>query len=167
MKLAIAAAAVVTAAIATTGSAATGSAATSLARPAAAACSTQKTTVKGHTAYIFCGPATGTLSVGGTTYSFHGGTCIKGSTLIVAIGAASPDSEFAAALFPPWWRANRAFEAAASAGAGVGVGLWPSILIVRGRTEDLSARLRAAGAVLVVQAGAFVPCRIPGEGVTP
>jgi len=89
------------------------------------------------------------------------------ATLIVAIGAASPDSEFAAALFPPWWRANRAFEAAASAGAVVGVGLWPSILIVRGRTEDLSARLRAAGAVLVVQAGAFVPCRIPGEGVTP
>ena len=91
MKLAIAAAAVLTAAIATNGSAATGSAATALARPAAAACSAQRTTVKGHTAYIFCGPATGTLSVGGTTYSFHGGTCIKGSTLIVAIGESVED----------------------------------------------------------------------------
>jgi hypothetical protein len=57
------------------------------ARAAAAACRAKKTRVGGHSAYVFCGPATARVSVGGSTYRFSGGTCIRmGSTLIVSLG---------------------------------------------------------------------------------
>jgi hypothetical protein len=87
MKLVIVAVTVLTAAIATTWSAATGSATAALASPAAACQGGKQTTVDSHKAFIFCGPATATLTVGGRTYNFRSGSCIKsGSTVIVEIG---------------------------------------------------------------------------------
>jgi hypothetical protein len=58
------------------------------AAPAAAgACQPKFTTVSGHKAVDFCGPATATLSLGGSTHRFSGGTCTgSGSSLIIDLG---------------------------------------------------------------------------------
>jgi len=57
------------------------------ARTAAAACRGKQTKVGGHHAYIYCGPATASLSLGGRTYRFKGGSCILShSSLIMNLG---------------------------------------------------------------------------------
>jgi hypothetical protein len=50
-------------------------------------CALTTKTIKGHSATVFCGPATGALEIGGKSYHFKGGTCIwSGGTLILSIG---------------------------------------------------------------------------------
>jgi hypothetical protein len=64
-----------------------------------------------------------------------------------------------AAVFPPWWPADRAFVAAASAGgAVVRAGAWPNILVVAAEDDDLPRRLREAGAWLLVNPIAIGGC---------
>jgi hypothetical protein len=59
-------------------------------RPAHAAvapCQPRPTTIHGHRALAFCGPATASLSISGHTYDFHGGQCIRvGDQLVVSLG---------------------------------------------------------------------------------
>ena len=51
------------------------------------ACSLTSKTVKGHKASVYCGSATGSLHIGGTSYSFKGGSCLwAGGTLILDVG---------------------------------------------------------------------------------
>jgi hypothetical protein len=64
-----------------------------------------------------------------------------------------------AAIFPPWWNAERVFAAAASAGGAiVREGAWPSILVVSAADGDLPHRLREAGAWLLVNPTALDGC---------
>ena len=64
-----------------------------------------------------------------------------------------------AAIFPPWWDAQRAFAAAASAGgAVVRKGAWSNILVVTAGDGDLPGRLRTAGAWLLVNPTALGGC---------
>jgi hypothetical protein len=64
-----------------------------------------------------------------------------------------------AAIFPPWWQADRTFVAAASAGgAVVRAGAWPNILVVTAEDGDLPRRLREAGAWLLVNPIALGGC---------
>jgi hypothetical protein len=50
-------------------------------------CAMTTKTIKGHSAAVFCGPATGALEIGGKSYHFKGGTCIwSGGTLILSLG---------------------------------------------------------------------------------
>lgn len=73
-------------------------------------------------------------------------------TAIVAVFAGSPpgDSQSAAAVFPPWWSAAKAFEAAGSAGEVARTGAFSSVLIVHSKDPALADRLRKAGALLVL-----------------
>src|SRR5206468_13017366 len=51
------------------------------------ACTAGQTTVDGHSAITYCGPAKVTVRVGGKTYAFKGGSCVKTSkSLSVNIG---------------------------------------------------------------------------------
>jgi hypothetical protein len=64
-----------------------------------------------------------------------------------------------AALFPPWWDADRALTAAAAAGgAVVREGAWPSILVLKSDDGDLGRRLYASGAWLLVNPKALEAC---------
>jgi hypothetical protein len=57
------------------------------ATPTRSACTLSSKTVKGHKAAIYCGSATASLHIGGTSYSFKSGTCIwEGGTLILDVG---------------------------------------------------------------------------------
>ena len=81
----------------------------------------------------------------------------------VAIAALSlqvrPGTEIVAVAFPPWWSAEQAFLAAASAdAASVRVTAVPSLLVVRPDQNDGLARLRKAGVWLAIDPQAIAAC---------
>jgi len=81
----------------------------------------------------------------------------------VAIAALSlqvrPGTEIVAVAFPPWWSAEQAFLAAASADAAiVRVTAVPSLLVVRPDQNDGLARLRKAGVWLAIDPQAIAAC---------
>jgi len=77
-----------------------------------------------------------------------------------SISAAAPnDAGGIAAVFPPWWSASRAFAAAASAGDVLNGGAYGFVLIVQSRRPGLGARLRAAGALFLLNPLAVGGCR--------
>jgi hypothetical protein len=70
-----------------------------------------------------------------------------------------PGAEIVAAAFPPWWSAQQVFQAAASANAAiVRDTALPTLLVVRPDVFDGLARLRKAGAWLVIDPQAIAAC---------
>ena len=70
-----------------------------------------------------------------------------------------PDTEVVAVIFPPWWSAEQAFQAAASANAAfVRTTAIPAILVVRPDDRAGLARLRDAGAWLTIDPRAIAAC---------
>jgi hypothetical protein len=70
-----------------------------------------------------------------------------------------PGAEIVAVIFPPWWNAQRAFLASASADAAiVRMTALPSLLVVRPDRHDGLARLREAGAWLAIDPQAIAAC---------
>jgi hypothetical protein len=70
-----------------------------------------------------------------------------------------PGVEVVAVLFPPWWNAQRAFLASASADAAViRITAVPSLLVVRPNRHDGLTRLRRTGAWLVMNPQAIAAC---------
>jgi len=68
-------------------------------------------------------------------------------------------AEIVAVAFPPWWSAERALLAAASADAAiVRVTAVPSLLVVRPDQHDGLARLRKAGVWLAIDPQAVAAC---------
>ncbi|MGJ5007799.1 hypothetical protein ACQR05_08505 [Bradyrhizobium oligotrophicum] len=68
-------------------------------------------------------------------------------------------SEVVAVAFPPWWSAQHAMLAAASADAAlVRTTAISSLLVVRPGEHDGSARLREAGAWLIIDPQAVSAC---------
>lgn len=64
--------------------------------------------------------------------------------------ATPPDDDAIVAVFPPWWASARSFAAASGAGAVVNAGTFPFVLLVQSPLPGLGARLRAAGAILLL-----------------
>lgn len=72
---------------------------------------------------------------------------------------ARPGAELVAAAFPPWWSAQQAFLAAASANAAiVRTTAVPALLVVQPDGHDGLARLRTAGAWLTIDPQAIAAC---------
>jgi hypothetical protein len=79
-------------------------------------------------------------------------------SLAVSAGAVVPaQATLVAALFPPWWSAPKVFAHAAGAGQIVQVGA-PFVVILRSDQPGLSARLRRAGAILLLNPLGVGPC---------
>jgi hypothetical protein len=72
--------------------------------------------------------------------------------LAAAAPAPRPNAPFVAAVFPPWWSAQRVFGAAADVGDIVSTGGAPFTIVVHSARADLPTRLRARGAWLVLDA---------------
>lgn len=69
------------------------------------------------------------------------------------------DAVVLAAVFPPWWGAERTFAAAASTGAAIiRTGAIPTIVVLHPTGDDGLARLRQAGAWLVLDPKAIGGC---------
>ena len=67
-----------------------------------------------------------------------------------------------AAVFPPWWQREHAAAAVAEAdGLIVREGALPTILVVRPGSPGLAERLRAQGALLIVDPLAARGCFVP------
>jgi hypothetical protein len=70
-----------------------------------------------------------------------------------------PDTEVVAVIFPPWWSAQQAFQAAASANATfVRTTALPAVLVVRPDDRAGLTRLREAGAWLAIDPRAIASC---------
>ncbi|MHC2467103.1 hypothetical protein ACVIHD_006115 [Bradyrhizobium embrapense] len=68
-------------------------------------------------------------------------------------------AEVVAVAFPPWWRAERALVAAASANASiVRMTAIPALLVVRPDRDGGLSRLYAAGALLTMDPQAIAGC---------
>lgn len=61
-------------------------------------------------------------------------------------------------IFPPWWPPERSLIAASSAGPVLGSGAFSFMVAVRGKSTDDQARLRAAGAILILDGARFPFC---------
>lgn len=84
------------------------------------------------------------------------GALAVGGTLAVAVPTPSYGrSEAIAAVFPPWWPAERAFSAAAEAGPLLNTGRSALVLIVAFTDPEVAERLRSAGAILLLDAAAL------------
>ncbi|HJV43656.1 hypothetical protein [Caulobacter sp.] len=66
-----------------------------------------------------------------------------------------------AAVFPPWWDPARIIGAAGSAGDIAGAGGASFVVILRGDPADLSARARAAGALMLLDPALAGVCARP------
>lgn len=86
------------------------------------------------------------------------GLAIAGLAGALALSAAPDDAASAAGVFPPWWGQARSLAAAQTAGAVLGVGAAPFVVIAASSTPNLPARLRAAGAWLVLDPGVAGGC---------
>jgi hypothetical protein len=84
-----------------------------------------------------------------------------GGIVAVCSTPLAADRRSVAAVFPPWWSAARAFEAAGSAGEIARTGAYSSILIVHSTQPALAARLRKAGAFLVLDPMRLARCMQP------
>ena len=88
--------------------------------------------------------------------------CLLAASWLVIAGLAMqarPGAEVVAVAFPPWWGAEQAMTAAASAGAAiVRATAIPSLLVVRPDGHDGLARLREAGAWLAMDPQAVAAC---------
>jgi len=83
-----------------------------------------------------------------------------GTAWVCALTLSPRAGEAVAALFPPGTAQDQALSAAAGAGSAeiVALGNWSPVVLVRSDDPALPARLRAAGAWLVVRAPAAAGC---------
>jgi hypothetical protein len=80
-------------------------------------------------------------------------------TAWLGLRPSSAIGEPVAAVFPPWWSAERAFVAAAVAGGSVvREGAWSNILVVSSAERDFADRLHIAGAWLLLNPKALDAC---------
>ncbi|MFN3659170.1 MAG: hypothetical protein ACK4UO_18140 [Pseudolabrys sp.] len=71
--------------------------------------------------------------------------------IAASVSAGKPgDDGSIVAVFPPWWSASRALTAASDAGAVLGGGGFAFVIIVQAQEPGLGDRLRAAGALLLL-----------------
>lgn len=67
--------------------------------------------------------------------------------------AGAGDAATAAGVFPPWWSRATVLDAASQAGGIVAVGGAPFVVIIHSGSGPAAPRLRAAGALLSLDAG--------------
>jgi hypothetical protein len=84
-----------------------------------------------------------------------------GSLVVAAATTVRADAATLAAVFPPWWPASRALGAAAEAGDVLTVGASPHVVIVRSARPNLPARLRLAGALILLNPFGASACEQP------
>jgi len=85
---------------------------------------------------------------------------IATASLVAAFGfgLGPRDDREAAGVFPPWWPAERVIAAAAAAGPVSAASRQPFVVVVRAPGGGVAARLRRAGAILVLDPGLAHAC---------
>jgi hypothetical protein len=120
---------------------AVGSAAGAAGAPTRVACTPGSSTIDGKSAMTFCGPAKATVKVGGKTYSFKGGACVKTAKYLninigtVVFGATKQKQAYFSVLIGQYPGANPGTKAAPKDGTYGG-----GLVVVRyqGKAWDLN-----------------------------
>jgi hypothetical protein len=81
---------------------------------------------------------------------FAAAAIAMGSLLVAAATTVPADAATLAAVFPPWWTASRALDAATGVGDVLRFGAAAHVVIVRSKRPNLQARLRRAGALILL-----------------
>lgn len=81
----------------------------------------------------------------------------------VAVDAQPRTPGRVAAVFPPWWSSAQIVGAAGSAGDIAGAGGASFIVILSGDPDDLSARARSAGALMLLDPALAGACARPAQ----
>ena len=90
-------------------------------------------------------------------------TALAGFVAVAALALSPPAAGPVAALFAPWLSGDEVLHRVAAADAAiVRWGALDSVVVVGSERPDLSNRLRAAGAWLVVDPVAIAGCLLPG-----
>jgi hypothetical protein len=106
------------------------------AAPRRVACTPGQSTVDGHSAMTFCGPAKATVKVQGKTYSFKGGSCTKTGKYVnvnigtVVLGAAKQKQPYFSVLVGAYPGANPGTRAAPKDGTYGG-----ALVVVRSNSK--------------------------------
>jgi len=83
--------------------------------------------------------------------------------MVGSLTMAPRDPHRVAAIFPPWWSAERSLSAAGAGGSILRQGAWSWIVIVAGQGDDVAPMLHAAGALLLVDPTAAGICGTPTD----
>ena len=71
--------------------------------------------------------------------------------IAASIGLGKPNRDTSVvAVFPPWWPPSRTLMAASEAGVILDSGAYSFVVIVQSQNPELGTRLRAAGALLLL-----------------
>lgn len=81
---------------------------------------------------------------------FFAATVATISLLAAAATTVPAHAATLAAVFPPWWSGSRTLEAASRVGDVLRLGAYAHVVIVRSTRPDLPARLRLAGALVLL-----------------
>lgn len=88
------------------------------------------------------------------------------ATIVFTLMVTPINADTVAAVFPPWWDSASVMAAAGRAGAVLDIGRIPATLIVHGERSTLAARLRTAGALIILDAGLAGGCRTRRQDVS-
>lgn len=80
---------------------------------------------------------------------------------VFALAAAPASDDRMAVVYPPWWSPAEAAASAAAEGRLEAIGGGPNILIVSSVQPDLARRLRASGALLLIDSRLASLCVTP------
>jgi hypothetical protein len=75
-----------------------------------------------------------------------------------AVAVMPNDPHRLTAVYPPWWSAAEGLVAASRAGSIGAIGGLPFVVAVHSEDSGLAARLRAGGAVFVLDGSSFMFC---------
>lgn len=80
----------------------------------------------------------------------HAGTLVSALVIPFATIPSGPSGAAVAAIFPPWWSAREAVLAATHAGPTLAIGGARFVVVVRAPDRSARAKLRAAGALILM-----------------
>lgn len=98
------------------------------------------------------------------TYLPATGLALASLAFCAQLSLAPTDPKIVTAVFAPWWSGEKSFLAAAGQGTVVAIGAAPFLITVHDTNSTLIQRLRAAGALAVINPSNSPFCGIKTSG---
>jgi len=93
---------------------------------------------------------TGSMPKSGGGWALPLGALALSTAAVLTLAAAPGRADAMAAVYPPWWTPARAAASASAEGELQAVGAAATILVVRSDRPALARRLRASGALILI-----------------
>jgi hypothetical protein len=104
---------------------------------------------------------TGSKPDSGGGWALPIGALAFSTAAVLTLAAAPGRADAMAAVYPPWWTPARAAASATAEGDLQAIGGIATILVVRSDRPDLAHRLRASGALFLIDSRLASVCATP------